>query len=102
MKKVILIFTVIAIASLACFTFTAQANNNATVCSELTGEEYVQVAFNDLPSATQETLLAEFTGYEFKAIFQNVETKLLKVVVAKGEEEKTFVQNEEGKFVEQK
>jgi hypothetical protein len=42
-----------------------------------------------------------FDGYEIKTVFQNVETKLLKVVVVKDEEDKTFVQIEEGKFVEQ-
>ena len=101
MKKVILLIAVIAATTLTTFAFTAQANNNLTVNTELTNDEYVQVEFKDLPAETQILLYSVFENYEIKTVFQNVETKLLKVVVVKDEEEKTFIQIEEGKFVEQ-
>jgi hypothetical protein len=101
MKKVILLIAVIAATTFTAFAFTSQANINATVNTEVVNDEYVQVEFKNLPAETQEMLLKEFAGYEFKAIYQNVETKLLKVVVVKEEVEKTFVQNDEGKFIEQ-
>ena len=101
MKKIILLIAVIAAMTLTTFAFTTQANNNLTVNTELTNDEYVQVDFKDLSAETQILLLKVFEGYEIKTVFQNVETKLLKVVVVKDEEEKTFVQIEEGKFVEQ-
>ncbi|MDR2971988.1 MAG: hypothetical protein LBU83_08680 [Bacteroidales bacterium] len=100
MKKVFLLIAVITATSFTTFAFTSQAKYNATINTEVSNDEYVQVEFKDLPTEVQEMLLAEFAGYDFKAIFQNVETKLLKVVVIKDEEEKTFVQNEDGKFVE--
>ena len=101
MKKIILLIAVIAATTFTAFAFTAQANHQATVNTEVTNDDYVQVNFKDLPEETQEMLLKEFAGYEIKAIYQQVETKLLKVVVEKEEVEKTFIQNEEGKFIEQ-
>jgi len=101
MKKIILLVAVIAVTTLTTFAFTTQANNNLTVNTELTNDEYVQVEFKDLPAETQILLYKVFEGYEIKTVFQNVETKLLKVVVVKDEEEKTFLQVNEGKFVEQ-
>ena len=101
MKKIILLIAVIAATTLTTFAFTAQTNHNTAVNTELTGEEYVQVEFKDLSAETQILLLKVFEGYEIKTVFQNVETKLLKVVVEKDGVGKTFVQNEEGKFVEQ-
>ena len=100
MKKVILLIAVIATTSLTTFAFTAQANCNKMVNTEVT-DEYVPVEFKDLPVETQELLFRMFDGYVIKAIFVNNETKLLKVVVLKDDEEKTFVQNDEGKFIEQ-
>jgi len=100
MKKVILLIAFLIATSLTIFTFTAQANSSFVFNTVEMNEEYVQVNFKDLPAETQELLIAEFSDYEIKAIFQNVETKLLKVVVVKDEEERTFTQNEEGKFVE--
>jgi len=101
MKKVILLIAVVAATTFAAFAFTAQTTCNATVNTEFTNDEYVQVEFKDLPSETQELLVKEFAGYEIKTIFQQVETKLLKVVVVNEEGEQTFVQDQEGKFVEE-
>jgi len=102
MRKIIYLIAVITATTLTTYAFTTLANFNASVNIEVSGDEYVEVEFKDLPTETQEALLGEFAGYEFKSISQNVETKLLKVVVVKeGEEEKTFIQNEEGKFIEQ-
>ena len=101
MKKFILLFAVIAATTLTTFAFTAQVNHNTAVNTEVTGDEYVQIEFKDLPAETQILLSKVFDGYEIKTVFQNVETKLLKVVVVKDEEEKTFIQIGEGKFVEQ-
>ncbi|MCL2289532.1 MAG: hypothetical protein FWC34_02345 [Bacteroidetes bacterium] len=60
-----------------------------------------KVEFQDLPAEAQEMLVNAFAGYDINAIFQHTETGLLKVVAVKDGEESTFVQNEEGTFVEQ-
>ena len=101
MKKIILGIAVIAFTFISFPTFANQENPDATVNTELTSGDYVQVEFANLPAEMQEMLIKEFAGYEIKAVYQDVETSLLKVVVVKDEEEKTFVQNEEGKFIEQ-
>jgi len=100
MKKIILLIAVIAVATLTTFAFTAQTSNTVVVNTEVTNDEFEPVEFKDLPAETQEMLLKEFDGYVIKSIFQNKENKLLKVVVVKDDEEKTFIQNEEGKFIE--
>jgi hypothetical protein len=102
MKKFILGIAVIAAAFVCVPVFAQQANPDEIVGTEVTNDEYVQVEFQNLPEETQELLVKEFAGYEFKAIYQQIETKLLKVVVLKDEEELTFIQDEEGKFIEQK
>jgi hypothetical protein len=101
MKKVFLMIAVIAATTFTAFAFTAQANQNAVISTEVTNDEYVQVEFKDLSADTQILLLKVFEGYEMKTIYQNTENQLLKVVVVKDEEEKTFIQTEEGNFVEQ-
>jgi hypothetical protein len=70
------------------------------VNTEIT-EEYVQVDLQNLPAETQEMLVNVFAAYSINAIYQHVETGFLKVVVVIDDEEKTFVQNEDGSFVEQ-
>ena len=101
MKKFILGIAVIAAALISVPVFAAQEEPEANVNTEVTTDEFVQVDFKDLPEETQAMLVKEFDGYEIKAVFQHVETKLLKVVVVKDEEEKTFIQNEDGTFVQQ-
>jgi hypothetical protein len=100
MKKIILGIALIATSIICAPVFAAQNNPEDAVSTEVTNEEFVLVDFQNLPEDTQVLLVNEFAGYEFKAIFQHVENNLLKVVVVKDEEEKVFVQNEEGKFIE--
>lgn len=102
MKKIILGIAVIAAAIICVPAYASQNNPENTVNTEVTNDGYVQVEFQSLPEDTQALLVKEFAGYEFKAIFQHAENKSLKVVVVKDEVEKTFVQNEEGKFIEVK
>jgi L-asparagine transporter-like permease len=99
MKKVILLIAVIAATTLTTFAFTSQNHQNATVNTEVTGDEYVPVDIKDLPVQTRILVLEAFEGFEIKAIYQNVETQLLKIVVVKDEVEYTFLQTEDGKFV---
>ena len=103
MKKAIMLIAVFAATIFIMFTFTAQATPNVTVNTEITDDEYVQVDFNNLPTETQDMLLNEFKGYTITAIFIKIENKLLKVnAVKEGEEgERIFIQDEEGKFIEQ-
>jgi len=101
MRKVILLIAVVAATTLTTFAFAEQANHYTTANNELTGDEYVKIEFKDLSAETQILLVKVFEGYDIKTVFQNVETKLLKVVVVKDDVERTFIQIEEGKFVEQ-
>jgi len=101
MKKIILGIAVIAAAIISVPAFAAQENPENNVTTEVTSDEYVQVDFQNLPADVQEALVEIFAGYDIKAVYQHVDTKLLKVVVVKDEEEKTFVQTEEGNFVEE-
>ena len=102
MKKIIFGISVLAVALFSMPVASAQENFDTSVNTEVTADDYVQVEFKDLPAETQGLLLKTFEGYEFKAIYQHNETKLLKVVVTKEEEEKTFVQIDENNFEEQK
>jgi len=101
MKKFILGIAVIAAAIISVPVFAAQDEPEANVNTEVTTDEFVQVDFQNLSEETQAVLLKEFDGYEIKAVYQHVETKLLKVVVLKDEEEKTFIQKEDGTFVQE-
>jgi hypothetical protein len=101
MKKIILSIFVVAVAFFCMPAVSAQESFDASVSTEVTGDDYVQVEFKDLPAETQELLVKTFAGYEFKTIYQHNETKLLKVIVVKEEVEKTFIQNAEGNFEEQ-
>ena len=101
MKKIILGIAVIAAVIISVPVFAAQEEPEANVNTEVTTDEFVQVDFQDLPEETQLMLAKEFESYYIKAIYQHIESKLLKVVVVKDEEEKTFIQNEEGLFVQQ-
>jgi len=100
MKKIILGITIITATIINIPACAAQENLENNVNTEVISDEFVQVDFENLPAEIQETLVKEFAGYDFKAIYQHVDTKLLKVIVVKDEEEKTFVLNEEGNFVE--
>jgi len=101
MKKIILGIAVIAAAIISVPAFAAQENPEPNMNTEVTTDDFVQVDFQDLPEETQIMLVKEFDGYDIQAVYQHVETKLLKVLVVKDEEEKTFIQNEEGLFVQQ-
>ena len=101
MKKFILGIAVIAAAIISVPVFAAQEEPEANVNTEVVSDEFVQVDFQDLPEETQLVLAKEFEGHYIKTIYQHIETKLLKVVVVKDDEEKTFIQNEEGLFVQQ-
>ena len=100
MKKIILGIAIIAAAMISIPAFAAQENLANNVATEIISDEFVQVDFENLPAEIQETLVKEFAGYDIKAVYLHVDTQLLKVIVVKDEEEKTFVQNEEGNFVE--
>jgi len=102
MKKIIFLIAVISAMALTSFTFTVQANYSAFNKAEFANNGYDQVDFKDLPAIAQEILLREYDGFEIKTVFQNEKTKLLKVVVEEEKDQKTFIQNEEGMFVEQK
>jgi len=102
MKNFILGIAVIVAAFVSVPVFAAQANFDLNVNTEVAAnEDYVPVAFKDLPEETQELLLTVFEGYDIAEIFQSAETKLLKLVVVKDDEKKVFVQNENGEFIEQ-
>jgi hypothetical protein len=102
MKKIILIIAVFAATLISVSVFAAQTNSAQPANTEVTDEDYVKVEFQNLPEETQELLLKAFEGYEMKAIYQHIETNLLKVIVVKDEVEQTFIQNHEGNFEEQK
>ncbi|MCL2246523.1 MAG: hypothetical protein FWC10_05350 [Lentimicrobiaceae bacterium] len=101
MKKTILLIAVIAATSLTMGAFTTQSNYNATVNNEVADDEYLQIAFKNLSTDFQNRLLKEFEGYEIRTIYQNLRTKLYKVIVIVDNKEKTFIENEEGAFIEQ-
>jgi hypothetical protein len=101
MKKIILGMVVFAAALFSMPALSAQENQDNDLKTVTIVDDYVQININDLPAETQLIVLETFKGFEIKTIYQNVETKLLKVVVVRDEEEMTFVQKEEGNFVEQ-
>ena len=101
MKKIILGIAVLAAAIISVPAFAAQENPENTVATEVVADEYEQIEFENLPAEVQEALVEIFAGYDIKAVYQHVDTKLFKVIVIKDEEEKTFVQTEEGNFVEE-
>ena len=101
MKKIILVAAVFAVALFSMPALSAQENQeNATVNTTVV-DDYVQVDIKDLPVETRLLVMEVFKGFEIKTIYQNTETKLLKVVVVKDDEEMTFLQKGEGNFVEQ-
>jgi len=101
MKKIILGIVVLAVALFSMPALSAQENQDNELKNVTIVDDYVQVDFKDLSVDTQILVLKVFEGFEIKTIYQSTETQLLKVVVVKDEEETTFVQKEEGNFVEQ-
>jgi hypothetical protein len=101
MKKIILGIFVFAVALFCMPALTAQEDQKEAPKQVTIVDNYVQVDIKDIPVDTRLMTYEVFKGFEIKTVYQNTETKLLKVVVVKDDEEMTFVQTEKGNFVEQ-
>jgi hypothetical protein len=101
MKKIILGIFVFAVALFSMPALTAQETQTEAPKQVTIVKDYVQVDIKDLPVDTRLLVMEVFKDFEIKAIYQNTETKLLKLVVVKDDEEMTFIKKENGNFVEQ-
>jgi hypothetical protein len=101
MKKIILGMAVFAAALFSMPALSAQESQDNAIKHVTIVDDYLQVDIKDLPVETHLIVLKVFEGFKIKTVYQHSETKLLKVVVMTDDEEMTFVQKEEGNFVEQ-
>jgi putative cell wall-binding protein len=101
MKKIILVIFVFAVAIFSMPALSAQENQDSELKTVTVVDDYVQVDVKDLPVNTRLLVIEVFKDFEIKMIYQHKETKLLKVVALKDDEEMTFIQKENGNFVEQ-